>query len=268
MEHNSIQNYTDYKAWLQTELVKRCEANPRYSLRAFATSLKLSPSFLSKILSGKRPLTFKTANHVAQVLALSPAEKTKLMNLIIENGHSKESPSHTQKTEKYTQLTMEAFSVISDWYHYAITELIYLKDFKNDPRWIAKKIGISIMEAKMAVQRLKHLEILEEKNGKLVKTQESLTTTTDFASSALKKFHKQVLEKAAYSLQEDDVSERDFSAISMAIDENKIPQAKKMIKKFRRSLCKFLTQDKRTRIYNLSVQLYPLSKKNSGRKKT
>ena len=54
-----------------------------------------------------------------------------------------------QKTAvpEYQQLQMDTFRVISDWYHFGILELTYLKSFKSDPRWIAKALGITEIEA-------------------------------------------------------------------------------------------------------------------------
>ena len=266
MHTSPITPYKDYKIWLQSELMRRCHDNPKYSLRAFSASLKLSPSFLSKVLSGKRSLTLKTANKILPSLDLSPQEKESFLHLVFEDRQTSTSSPKQGQVEDYTLLTMDAFSIISDWYHYAITELTSLEDFENDPRWISKKLGISVIETKMALQRLKRLRILNEKNGELIKSSESLTTTTDISSTALKKFHQQPLEMALRSLREDDVLERDFTSMTMAINENKLPFAKKRIKNFRRALCKQLSKGKKTRVYNLCIQLYPLSKNNPGRK--
>jgi len=53
---------------LTQELRRRKAVNHRYSLRAFARSLQMDPSTLSKILRGKRELSMSTAFRVANYL--------------------------------------------------------------------------------------------------------------------------------------------------------------------------------------------------------
>ena len=49
---------------IRAELHRRREVNPRSSLRGFAASLKLHPSALSRILSGKQTLSVEAAKFV------------------------------------------------------------------------------------------------------------------------------------------------------------------------------------------------------------
>ena len=62
-------------------------------------------------------------------------------------------------------MDIEIFKIIGDWYHCAILELTYLSDFKAEPNWIAKKLGIGYLEAKLALERLISLGLLVKENG-------------------------------------------------------------------------------------------------------
>jgi transcriptional regulator with XRE-family HTH domain len=64
----------DFRSFLQDELEKRCKKNPRFSLRAFARTLDVEPSALSKILHGKRSLTPKMLLRMASQLGLPDNE--------------------------------------------------------------------------------------------------------------------------------------------------------------------------------------------------
>lgn len=64
----------DFRSFLQDELEKRCKKNPRFSLRAFARTLEVEPSALSKILHGKRALTPKMLMRMASQLGLPDNE--------------------------------------------------------------------------------------------------------------------------------------------------------------------------------------------------
>src|SRR4051794_28890210 len=107
----------DFRLYLQAELVKRCRANPRYSLRSFARSLRVSPSALSAMLNGKRPVTATMKRRFAQALGLSPEE---IARFEINSQHS----ALREEYKKFQQLTLDSYAVIADWYHYAILELL------------------------------------------------------------------------------------------------------------------------------------------------
>ena len=53
---------------LQTEFARRKQANPRYSLRAFARSVGLHHSTVSQLIRGKRPITCKSVRTIAGAL--------------------------------------------------------------------------------------------------------------------------------------------------------------------------------------------------------
>ncbi|RZJ85638.1 MAG: TIGR02147 family protein [Chryseobacterium sp.] len=150
---------------------------------------------------------------------------------------------------------------MSEWYHYAILEMTEMEGFKFDHTWIANQLNISVPESRRAVERLLRLELLEINNETIVKTQRFVTNGDDFlTSSAHKQLQRHVLQKALEAIDTVPIEEKDISSITMAIDVDRIPEAKKIITRFRRELCGFLEDGKKERVYNLGIQLYPISK--------
>lgn len=171
-EHN-----LGFRLLLQDEFSRRCRINPRYSVRAFARQLDLDSSTLSQILSGKRNLSGK------QIKKLS--EKSGIR------------PPATADVPDFDLLALDSFSVISDWYHYAILDLTCLKSFKNNPKWIAAKLSISEPEARQAVERLIRLGMLKTAGGKLVKAKRFYTNYSEGVTSAAhREYQRQVIKKA------------------------------------------------------------------------
>lgn len=247
----------DFKTYLQEELILRCKKNPAYSLRSFAKSLGLSPSFLSKILNGQRRITDQVFQKITTQLNLEP-------QLIASFQGASTDTSETDLSLKNLQL--EYFKIISDWYHYALIELTNLEGFKNSPDWIANKLGITVNQAKAAVDRLLQLELLEIKKGKLRPTSGGNTTTkNDFTDLAFKKMQDDLLNKALHSLWNEDIEKRDHTSICMAIHPADIPEVKKRLKKARRDICQYLERPqgtKPTQVYNLSLSFFALSKES------
>lgn len=59
-----------YRIYLKKKLQRRQSTNKRYSLRAFASSLKIDNGQLSKIISGKALLSVDLADQVAKKMGL------------------------------------------------------------------------------------------------------------------------------------------------------------------------------------------------------
>lgn len=95
--------------------------NPAYSLRAFAKRTGLTPSTLSEILSGKRRVSRKLVERVARKLCLDPNQTdSMLQSFPAKRAYGQ--PASTSLAP-YTQLNMDHFRVISDWYHFGILSL-------------------------------------------------------------------------------------------------------------------------------------------------
>lgn len=247
------------KLWLENILAEKIKKNPQFSLRAFARMVDVNPAILSRVLSGKRKMTFNVAVRIADALTLGPMERETLYSFFTDKDEATPTDHHGR------ELSVDCFNAMKEWYHYGLTQLLFMEGFKEDPKWIAKMLSISELEAKLALDRLIRLEILDrDENGKLYRTSMHLSTTTDIASAGIRHFQKQILEKSIESLEKDDLLERDITSITIAINEDRLQEAKKEIKKFRMKMAEFLGEGKKTRVYNLGVHLVPLSKSTSG----
>jgi uncharacterized protein (TIGR02147 family) len=257
MEKTKILKTQDFRMRLQQELVERCSKNPMYSLRAFAKSLGIAPSALSAILNKKRPLTKKMVQRLAVNLGLSSKEIETFQKLYIN-----------KKTDEmlmtdFQQLALDTFAIIGDWYHYAILELIRLKNFDSDPKWMAQRLGITKSEVNFAIERLHRVGLLKviEKNGtRSYQSGNATNINGHLTSGASKRLQKQLLEKSMRALEELPIEVRNHTSITVAINSKSLEEAKEKIKNFRRHLCAFFEQDKNpNEVYQLQISLYPLT---------
>ncbi|MGE3973732.1 MAG: TIGR02147 family protein [Bdellovibrionales bacterium] len=243
-----------FRRLLQEELVSRCRSNPNYSLRAFARSLNIEPSALSQILSSKRPLTEKMKLRLGSVLGLSVHELNKIPNNEITKG----------SIVPFQHQTLDAFSVISDWYHYAILELTYLKSFEPNAQWVSRRLGITKTEAKIAVERLMRLDLLQEmpdgtwkdisENGNLSHL------TNDMTSSAARKYQCQLLEISKKAVQEVPLLQRNHTSATFAFKSQDMERAKKRITEFRRSFAQeFYNKEESDEVYQIQISFFPLT---------
>lgn len=239
---------------LKQEFESRNQKNPRYSLSAFARSLKMHSSTLSAILRGKRKLTAQNAHRILQKLDVDPRRKSQIYLAILEGKHL--NPPHP-----YHTLTNEILQMAGNWEHYAILSLLELPEPNKNIDWVSQKLGLSPDLALKALQRLQTAGlVLPEENVWRLAGHGCTTTVTDVPNVLIRKGHQQYLEKAMYSLIHHNIEERDITGITMAISKAKIPKAKKMIADFRRDLSEFLEADEKDEVYRLNIQLFPIKK--------
>lgn len=253
---------------LQEEFNRRKRINDRYSLRMLARKLDLPPGRVSELLSGKRKMTQKTAEKIANRLGYDPDQRKQLFDALKYSNGNFELEESIEEND-FKPLDSDSFYVIADWYHFAILSLMELDDFDSTEKWIADRLGISIVQVKSALQRLQRLGLIATNHdGKWVQQQENTTTTHDLESVALKMSHKQSLEQAIDAIDNISVDLRDITSMTMAIDLERLPKAKLLIKNFRRQLCAFLEgTPQKNEVYNLNIQLIPVTKPQQERNK-
>jgi uncharacterized protein (TIGR02147 family) len=157
------------------------------------------------------------------------------------------------------EIDADRFRIISDWYHYAILELTFVPEFQSNPAWIGRRLGISPVEARLAVERLLRLDLLTEQDGRWRKTDVTVTTKDKTTTNpAFRKLQRQVLEMALSSLENDPLPERSHTSMTMAIDPGKVELARKLISEFNRYLVTALGSGKKKRVYHLGISLYPV----------
>lgn len=263
---NMVLEHKDYREFLREILATRCQNNPRYSLRAFARDIGVSPSQLSEVLNSRYGFSKAASLDIAARLSLSAKEQGYFCALVeSENTRSKAGrEAAKEKVEKYqndyNQIALDAFKVIADWYHMAILELIQMQSFQNDQKWIANYLGISTHEISVAIERLKRLELIQEEDGKLKLKYALNSIANGVSSDSIKKFHRQILEKAMAAIQMQSVQERDLSSIILAFNSEDMGEAKAMIKKFRREFdSKFSKKKNKNSLYCLNTQFFRLN---------
>lgn len=235
-------------ALLESEYRRRRQKNSNYSIRAFAAFLGLSAGRLSEIFNGKRPLTEQTADRLLVRLGYSPEQRSKVLK------------KNSSAEWKQTHVSEDVFQTIADWQHFAIMSLLRTDNFDPAPKAIAARLGISIVEARSALTRLERLGLIVRDGETLTRTTVDLATSHGVESGALRQSHKQSLEQSIQCLQDVPLTLRDITSQTMAIDPALLPLAKVEIVKFHQAMGALLECGKKTEVYNLNIQLVPVTK--------
>lgn len=261
-----------YLECLKRELSQRLERNPSYSLRAFAKTLEVSVSSLSRALSMQRTLSVPVAARIAAKLRLSPRERTLFISSVVPKAklaklHEAAVSEPQEQTDFDIHEVDEAkFRIIADWYHFAILEMTYLKKFDPSPKSIAAKLGITPLAASMAITRLKDAGLLEQQKGTLRKTKKTIWAKTNdgLTNDALIEHQKQCLTKAIDAVSNIPYSDRASSTMTMPINPKKIPLAKRMIEEFAIDLCRTLSSGEVNDVFQLSINFHSILSKGNN----
>lgn len=239
--------FVDY---LNEELARRCSANENYSLRSFARNLDIDSSYLSKLTRGKRTISKKLAHKILEKLGFPK----KLANLI---------PLNDLKSD-FIPLDLQKFSQISEWYHFAILELVQMDNFVPSASYVASTLSIDPNVAEAAISRLKKIGLIEveyTQKKEHWRIRNYTTVQNKYTHEAFRRLEKQILLQAIDALEDVPMEFRDQSSITMCTSPRRIAKAREKIKKFRRDLMKFLEKgDEKTAIFQLSVSLFPVTK--------
>lgn len=258
---------TSVSALLSSQMEMRKQKNASYSLRAFARDLGLSPSHLSEVLRGSEGLSEKKAEEVAKRLRLKQNDTRLLLDLILaEKGRTqvirdraKERIDKYQNLERKRRLKEDEFRFIADWYHAAIVELLVLKDFPRTTSAVAEYLRIPLAAADDALKRLERLRLVRlDSGGKWAPQNSTSVVFSEVPSAAIRKFHRQVLEKAIESVIHGKIDERSMSAAIVALPESAAAEMNERMKEMVLEICARYENSPKERLYAVAIQFFPV----------
>ncbi len=259
------------------------QQNPRLSLRAIAIRLKISPSYLSKIMKGAKKIPAKHFARFAKAFRLDPIQSKQLQEEIMDNYvvkpleksgapylvESQNKDARTQDAE-YRKLTQPDYWLLKKWFYSAIAVLATTEDFVYDAIWISQRIPISSDEAQEA------LELLEQ-NG-FFRTDGEGIRSVDFSKirfptsrtwPQVREFHQQMISRAQVQLKtatsDEAFEKRLITGLTIAVDPKKIEKAKTLFLESVYKIANDLSESNCREVYQVNLQFFPLSHPLKGR---
>jgi uncharacterized protein (TIGR02147 family) len=270
------QTIIDYQSILKSELARRMAVNPKYSLRAFSKDLEISPSKLSELLNYRQGLSMDSAKKIAHRMGLSPSE-SKYFCKLVEGADSRSKKNRVKaiaylkkKNAKPFLLSDAHSECFSSWIPLSLRELTLTKNFLWDESFISKRLGISVAEANYFMEQLLQCGLIIKKSQGVQRAVQSTTTSKDIPSETIRRYHRSTLKKAQEALELQNIWERDFSSLTLAIPTKDVPKFKKKIAQFRKTLDTWsewnIKKNSPDEVYCISIQFFKMTKKMEGTK--
>jgi uncharacterized protein (TIGR02147 family) len=274
----SIYDYLDFRKFL-TDYTRALKNKRAFNLREFASKAGIkAPGYLKMVIDGRRKLTVKTAQKFAAALELETKEKRYFISLVQYNQSTdpdlkKELFAHLIKLRPrsaYYQKQKRNNLYFSSPHFVTIREMVTLKGFKEDPKWIASRCfpKISPSEAKEAIEDLLAMSLLQrDDEGKLIQSEEFIQTEdiqTQIAEAY--HYHESVLDKARHALTVLPQDERNYYALSLPLPKHMYDEIIKDFYEFRDKIVDKIqkSQDDFDEVYQVNFQLFPLTMKKES----
>jgi uncharacterized protein (TIGR02147 family) len=273
MTHADIYSYLDYRHFLGDLFSSQKKEDPSFSFRSFARMAgSTSPNFLQLIQARKLNIQPSAVQSLSRSFGLSVKEKN-YFEYLTSFDHAK---THAEKDRNF-RLILQAreykeiqtldknqFELFSHWYIPVIRELITGDGYPGDPAWIGERIipPVSPTKVKKGIAVLESLGlILRAEGGKWVHADRVVSTPSEVLSVAVTTYHKNVIALAREAIERFDSDERDIRSVTLGVSSDGFAEIKRRMESFWKELLAYAEAQKSPdRVYQVNMQLFPLSK--------
>ena len=281
-EMPDVFRYRDYRSFLADVYRVRKKSEYGFSYRAFAKKVGSSaPNYLKLVTEAQRNLTPDMAGRFAKALGLR-GEAADYFCDLVEFNQASSAPERErcyQRLKRYKRY-QSAFRLDaahaeyhSEWYIPAIRELVVCSDFREDPKWIARRLkpSISARQAAHALEVLLKLGLLVRGvGGKLAQNQPVVTTGDDQPlGHHIVTYHRIMLERAAEALDTFGREEREVAGLTLSLSTEQYRNFKQRLYQFRQELLQDALDaeegaGKPAHVVQINLQMFPLTDLKQG----
>ena len=266
-----IFGYDDYRTFLR-DYFQECKANQKFfSHRYFAQKAGFSSSsFFAHVMEGKRNLTQNSLKKMIQGIGLE-GRAAAFFESLVKFNQSKDLGEkerwfkqvvQLRRHSKFYKLNKKQWSFYEEWYYPVIRELAVYSHWKGDYKKLAKSITPKITEtqAKKAVNSLVEMGLLiKRENGSYAQHQEVISAGP-IPPSLISNTKKELLLRAMEASDSMRPRERHISGATLAITMEIYEEICEDLENLRRKVLeKALDASSVDRIYQLNLQLFPIS---------
>ncbi|MCD6024165.1 MAG: hypothetical protein K0Q91_1081 [Fibrobacteria bacterium] len=276
----SVFQFLDARDFLRQAYDAEKRLNKDFSQRYIAKAMGAgSSSFFKDVLAGRARLSPPRVAKFAKMFRLSPKETEYFENLVLftqaENEAEKDrllkKLSGDSSSGGYAILEAFQMEYLKKWHYAAVRELLAFTDFRDEYEELGKKLDppITEAEAKNAIQVLLKLKLIRKNaQGFLEKVDKVVSTGISSAQvAAFKPGIRANLELAGRALDEFPAKIRPYSYLTLSVSEESFLQIRDILRATRRQILDLVARDPAVdRLYQLNMQLFPLSKTVKRRK--
>lgn len=269
-----ILEYNDYRAFLQEYIQFRRENKLPASNRYFAQKLGInSNAWLTYVLQGKRNLNKQVVSQLVVLLKFTASEE-RFFEALVQFNQAKSIDNRNQwyremesvrKSSQVRIVSSDQYEFYSVWYHSSVRSIIDMYPDFRDYETLAGLLSppITASEAKKSVALLERLGLIYKDADGTYRLQDKAISTGVYEKTlAIANFQRETMKLAQESLDRVPKTERDISTMTIGISQDALEKIQVLLQETRRKIAEIATADADSdRVFQLNVQLFPLSKK-------
>jgi len=233
MQKPNIFEYISYREFF-LEVADYLKALNGMSFRQISSTLGFSsPNYWQQICKGDRSFNLKHIDAFSELFELSKTEQDFLSTIVkFENEKTPkfklkflhEIQEH-RKRENILTLEDDLLEFFSTWYMPVVWELSVHPLFE-DIDWIIQQVRpkITRSQVKSALNKLQKLNLIQSSKNGWTRTHHSIKTSSKIKSLAAIDYHKSMLAKAEFALENYDSSQRKLMSLMIGASEEKMTE--------------------------------------------
>lgn len=280
----ALSGYSDFRQYLRDfyEFKKKTlsSAVRPYSYAAFSAAADIkSPNYLKLIIEGQRNLSMDMVKKFSRALGHSKEENREFKALVLY-GQARDplernrflkalSELRVKKQIRSGEINTEAWDKVPSWVSWVIFALSDQEGATFEPAHLRKILRdrVTIDEIKRAIALLLESgELVKTEDGKIVKGRELINGYDKIPVAMVRKIQAELIYLGLESLFQDEATEREFGALTVALTAEEFEQIKFEIRQLKKRFFKDVkvkrAQSKGERVYQLNMQLFPVSNKS------
>jgi uncharacterized protein (TIGR02147 family) len=275
--------YTDYRQFLKDiydhRRVTEGTGLRAYSYSTFSAAADIkSPNYLKLIIEGRRNLSDDMISRFAKALRLNRNETEEFRALVnygqasqpIErNQYLKElADLRAQRAFAAGQINQRSWEKVPGWIGWVLYAMADQANVNFDPLALQKlfRAKASADDIKESLAKLiESGELARAESGAIDKVRDLVDAPQDLPVALIRKLQAELIYLGIESLFRDSPKDREFGAMTIAMTEEEFQQVRFELRQIRKRLQKDIStkreQSKGDRVYQLNVQLFPVTEK-------
>jgi uncharacterized protein (TIGR02147 family) len=229
-----------------------------------------SPGHLMLILSGKANISRDLAQRLCAAMNLNKRESEFFLGLVGFN----QAQSHDSKKDALEKMlslgkapvrlvSADHYKYYQTWYHSAIRALVEFIDVKDDYDRLAGMVEppITPAQARRSVALMLKLGLITRgEEGFLRPAEAGVDTGVQGGSTAIVNYGLSTIDLARRAIRDMPAEERKFSWVTVGVSAKGYGAILDKIRKFRAEVAEIAAADVAERVYQVNMQVFPLSK--------
>jgi uncharacterized protein (TIGR02147 family) len=237
-------------AFLKKKIAEIQSKNARLSIRSICIKSGISTGRMTDLLNGRKALSEYYAEKLSRGLRLDRKDREELFDLI---------STHSRKTPRRIDMSENDLAVLS-WENHAILNLLKTRESHSTRDWIAERLAIPLERTDLCLEALFNLGLIKKTEDGFKAVSAYISTSWNIPNESTKEELRRVLRKSIEALEETLPHQREYTSLTLAIDDMEIETAKKLIEEFRKKFGRQLNTGTKSEVYNLSIQFFPLTR--------